>query len=595
MERQARPAIVDVRSVSNDSATGAQLFIDGAAVGTLPAKVEVAAGKHLIEVKKANFKDYRDSVDVAEGDNRTMVIELQPEAKKGSVLVTSDVAGADVYVDGVRKDAAPALIGDLIEGTHTIEVRKDPLPPFKTVVQVVGNQQSKVDARIQAAVPQTGSLRVVSSTPGAEVLVDGEAKGPVNAEIGNLRPGQHIVEVRAKGFTPQVVEQAVVAGEQRIAKIDLQALEVRAQQTHLRIVTPQPDVEVFIDGASVGKAPVERNDLAPGRHFVVARKTGFAEWKREINLDPAAPTTLTAELSASGILKVLSNVGGADVFIDGMVVGKTPLTLDNVQAGEHLVEVKAKGYVEAKQPFHLDGGEQKILSADLTALRSGLGPADVARVYRSMSSFSAVTVEPNKFTADIYGGFFPFGGVSLTVGAFRKGMFGVDAGVEGRTVGYLTEGVAHVKFQFFRGGPAALGAAVGIGGGGGPDGRNDFVFELGPLFTLLFGDLVRFTAHGYMQVYSDRLCRDKTVSDEPHGCTLGTAGFDPHSRRFDGFRLFLRAALEISVSPIANIFFIFEGDPIGFRDAYTPDFAPAFSALTKDPQVYGRMGVTFKF
>src|SRR2546430_10849688 len=52
-------------------------------------------------------------------------------------------------------------------------------------------------------------------------------------------------------------------------------------------------------------------------------------------------------------------------LIDGQVVGKTPVVLDNISAGEHLVEVKQTGYLDAKQPFHLDGGEQKILAADL--------------------------------------------------------------------------------------------------------------------------------------------------------------------------------------------------------------------------------------
>ena len=45
-----------------------------------------------------------------------------------------------------------------------------------------------------------------------------------------------------------------------------------------------------------------------------------------------------------------------------------------------------------------------------------------------------------------------------------------------------------------------------IGGGGGPTDRNDFVFEAGIPFTLLFGDLVRFTAQPYLQVYSDKNC-----------------------------------------------------------------------------------------
>jgi hypothetical protein len=603
LERQARPAVLDVRSVGNDSATGGQLFVDGSPVGAIPARVEVAAGSHLIEVKKPGFKDYRDQATLAEGDQRSMVIELQPEQKKGSILVTADVNGADVYVDGVRKDVAPALIPDLIEGDHTVEVRKDPLPAFRQVVRVIGNQQVKVEARIQAQVPQTGSLRVVTSAPAAEVVVDGENKGPANAEITGLKVGQHIVEVRAKGFAPQVMEVTVAAGEQRIAQVTLQP-QATAQIAKLRIVTPVPEAEVFVDGASLGKAPVERNDLAPGKHYVVVRARGYAEWKREVILDPAAPVTLTADLSASGRVTVLANVDGADVLIDGELKGHTPLrNLENVPAGDHLAEVRMKGYYEAKTPFRLDGGESKILSADLKLISTGPAPAEVQRTYRTQTSWSAVTVEPNKFTADLYAGWFPFGGFNLTVGAFRKGMWGIDAGVEARTIGYMTEGLAHVRAQLLRAGPVALGARIAIGGGGGPDKKNDFVFELGIPFTLLFGDWVRMTIEPYVQAYSDQICPAKSdlAPDSPKQCQVGAVapagvkGYpgNNYNDRQGGARMMLRAALEIVVHQNVNFFLIFEGDPVGPRWLYSGYFSEALP-LT-DYQLYGRIGFTFKF
>jgi hypothetical protein len=566
-------------------------------VGTVPMRAEVAQGRHLVEVKKAGHKDYREPVDLAEGETRTLVIDLPPEAKKGSVLVTADVAGADVFVDGQRRDAAPALIGDLPEGAHTIEVRKDPLPPWKQVVTVIGNQQVKVEAKLSAAAEaMKGSLRVVSSTVGAEVFVDGEPRGSVNQEIKDLRPGQHIVEVRKEGFQPQVVEVQVVPNEQRLARVDLVPGAAQQKNASLRVVTPVPDAEVFIDGASVGKAPVERNDLSPGKHYVVVRRQGYAEFKREVNLDPAQPTVLTAELSASGSLKVLSNVAGADVYIDGVIVGKTPLQLDTISAGDHLVEVKKTGYVPARQPFRVDGGEAKILSAELAAVHTGPTPTDIQRTWRSMSSFSAVTIEPGRFTADVGVGFIPFGQLRLTVGALRRGMLGLDAGVGLRTNGYFTVGGAHSKFQWLKAGPVAIGVDIFIGGGGGPGQRSTFEFEFGLPVSLLFGDLVRFTLHPYGQVYSDRLCAETAAAnpaDEPPGCTTMGTDFKPRER-FNGFRLMLQAVLEVAVHRVATLFFIFEGDPIAQREAYRKRFAPGF-VWTNDPQIYGRMGVTFKF
>jgi hypothetical protein len=443
------------------------------------------------------------------------------------------------------------------------------------------------------------------------VFIDGEMKGTVNTSIQNVPVGEHIVEVRSRGYAGQPVTVTVNANAQSVARVDLVVQAEKPPQARLRVVTPVPNAEVFIDGASAGPAPYDHNDLAPGKHFVIVRARGFAEWKREVELDPQTPTTLSAELSGSGTVKVLSNVSGAMVLIDGQVVGKTPVVLDNIAAGEHLVEVKQSGYLDAKQPFHLDGGEQKILAADLTPIHHGPTAADMVRRMRGMTSFGGVTIDPARFTADIGGGYVPFGFGRLTVGAFRHNWVGMDAGIELRTTGYFTEGLAHAKLQFVQAGPVAIAFDVTIGGGGGPTSRNDFIFEAGVPITLLFGDIVRFTAHPYLQVYSDRNCpsaqdvaNDPTLTQAGQGeqgtCTNGMyhgslqkfGQADPR-QRFTGARFMLQAALEIAIMENVNLFFIFEGDPVGERQALTAKFSSIFP--DHDTQVYGRLGATFKF
>jgi hypothetical protein len=617
LERAVRPAVLDVRATSsNDSANGAQLFVDGAPVGTVPARVEVPAGKHRIEVKKQGFVDWADTADVREGDQRQMAIDLQQAQKKGALLVTSDQPGADVYLDGVRKDSTPALLSDIPEGQHSLEVKKGEMT-WKQIVTVVGNQQQKVMAQLAPAGPPVGTLRVVASVPGAEVWVDGEMKGTVNSSISNIPAGDHIVEVRARGYAPQTVNVTVAVGAQAVARVDMNAAPAQPVGARLRVVTPVPNAEVFIDGSSAGPAPFDRSDLPPGKHFVIVRAHGYAEWKREVDLDPSQPMTLSAELSASGTVKVLSNVSGATVLIDGQIVGKTPVVLDNIPAGEHFVEVKQSGYLDAKQPFHLEGGEQKILAADLTSVHRGPTREDMRRRMRGMTSFSAVTIDPARFTADVAAGYVPFGQVRLTVGAFRYNWLGLDAGIELRTIGYFTEGLAHAKLQFVQAGPVAIAFDTAIGGGGGPTNRNDFIFEAGIPFTLLFGDLVRFTAHPYLQVYTDKNCpspsdlaKDPSLSmpgqGEQKACNAMNDGSgtwtvpgesfsfkqDPRTR-FVGARFMLQAVLEIAVAENVNIFLLFEGDPVGERQSLTAKFSSVFP--NTDPQVYGRVGVTFKF
>jgi hypothetical protein len=288
-----------------------------------------------------------------------------------------------------------------------------------------------------------------------------------------------------------------------------------------------------------------------------------------------------------------------------MLVGKTPCTVDNVQAGHHLIEVKKEGFVTARQDVEVEGGGQKILSADLAKTPTGPSPQEQAQRFRGMTSFSAVTIDPGRFTADLAAGFFPFFEFRLTVGAVRRGMFGFDVGVGFRTIAYYTDAGVHARAQFLQAGPFALGATLYLGGGGGPGKRNDFTFEMGVPMTLLFGSIVRFTFTPYIQAFTDRVCPDDiktntaaynvgdTFGPSPQCTRAQPNGADP-TGRFGGGRFLIRGALELSVHPIVTLFFIFEGDA-SVQGRASWDGKWSNGLLQPDPLVYGRAGVTFKF
>jgi len=53
------------------------IFSDGAFVGNTPAKLKLAEGAHVIEVKKAGFKDYKKEIKVSEGSELTLRAVLE--------------------------------------------------------------------------------------------------------------------------------------------------------------------------------------------------------------------------------------------------------------------------------------------------------------------------------------------------------------------------------------------------------------------------------------------------------------------------------------------------------------------------------------
>ena len=64
----SKTGVVNV-SAADDSY---EIFVDGGFVGNTPAKVKLTEGPHVVEVKKAGFKDYRRQIKITEGSELTL-------------------------------------------------------------------------------------------------------------------------------------------------------------------------------------------------------------------------------------------------------------------------------------------------------------------------------------------------------------------------------------------------------------------------------------------------------------------------------------------------------------------------------------------
>ena len=485
---------------------GAEALIDGQPRGTIPNSFELSAGRHQVEIKKAGHKPFSDWVDLQEGERRTRDVTLEKaEAPTGTLLVNSD-AGGEVWVDGQRKDAAPAIISGLPAGDHVVEVKKDGFPPWRQTVNVPGGQQVKVSATFAAAT--NASLRVISNEPDVEVFVDGESKGKAPVTVQSIKPGEHIVGGRKTRFKPMEQTVRVAAGENAIVSFRMEVAPPDRPRATLKVQSMVPNAEVFVDGSSLGRAPIDRNDLDPGKHYVVVHKDGFTDFKREIVLLENQTVTLVADLSATGSLRILSSPEGADVKIDGELIGKTPVQRDAVSSGDHIVEFKMKGFFDHKETMKIEGGREKVFSVDLKALPSGPTPEQVQKRKMGMSSFGAKTNPVGGVTADFGLGYPYYLTVRLMVGALAKP--GLDVGVEFQTFFSIANIALAGKLQLVEAGPFSLAIRGDMGGGTGVNGRDTYFLDFGGIASLAFGSVA--TVNGTMRysAWSDKFCPTNT-------------------------------------------------------------------------------------
>lgn len=609
LERAPQMAKLDLRASSDGSAVGAEVVIDGARRGTIPNVFELAAGRHQLEVRKEGFKATSDWVDLADGEHRTREVLLAAaEAPSGTLLVVSD-AGGEVWIDGVKKDAAPAIIPDVPAGDHVVEVRKEGVPPWRQTIAVASGQQTKVTATFGAAAAPGGVLRIIASEADVNVFYDGEDKGKAPVTIQNARPGDHIIEGRKPHFKNNEQTLHVSGGESAIVQLKMEAAPIERPRGTLKVQSTVANAEVFVDGSSLGRAPVERNDLDPGKHYIIVHKEGYTDFKREVVLLENQTVALVADLSATGAVRILSTPDGADIKIDGELVGKTPALRDAVGAGDHVLEVRLKGYFDHKETIKVEGGREKIFSVDLKQIPTGPTPEQVARRKTGMSSFGARVNPTGGFTADFGLGYPYYFMARLTVGAFNVKPLGLDLGVEFRTFFDINELGLHGRLQLLEAGPLSLAARLAAGGGTGVNGRDSLFLDLIGVASLAFSDVASFFGTVRFSAWSDRFCpsaKQRTngvdadaFCDDP---TKWSALFDkdPNTNRFSDSRIYAGLGATAAMDKFTSFFFQLEFLP--FPDQFNYQQRLAFTGAvnnallaTKDHFVYGMGGVSLKF
>jgi hypothetical protein len=622
------PARLTVRApAASDDAQGGELFIDGVNVGTVPREVEVTPGQHLVEVRKPGYKIFSETVEVRAAEVKALLVTLRAEIKRGSLLILAVGGEGVVYVDGQNKGQAPAVVDGLDEGEHTVEIRKaeGEAPIWQGRARVQAGQQTQVRAEVKQE-PKTGSLLVLAPAD-AEVIIDGTTQARPNQEIPDLKPGQHVIQVQGKGYRPVTKIVEIEVGKQRAEKVELQQTDEARGVASLRVIMVNPieGAQYFVNGRRVREEDVTSDkgmEVTAGPSVVVVQREGFGKVTKMVNIAAGAREAVTVELRNVGRLVVTSTPPGAQVWINGSQVGQTPYTGEDVPGGQHMVEVRLHNHQVYQQQVTVRAGEQSTVSAALQEAPAA-APVPVTPPHMQ-ASFSAVPHDPGRFSVDVSVGYPYFIGSSLVVGAWRRGMFGLDAGVDVRTAFYLTEAMVRARAQLFQAGPIAGGLNLAIGGGGGPRGRNTFTFEIGAPLTLMAGRLVMLTARPYLQVYSDQLCPTPQAASvaeflpEHDGdrCTgasgmfpdatlaARTGTYDPTDARYqeagtgvlDRFtraRFFLQAVLEVEVTRVFNLWLLFETAPGQERQAFTDKFGQIFP--TSDVGVYGRVGATFKF
>ena len=330
---------------------GATVVIDGVDRGTTPITLfDLSPGRHHLKYRLAGYVERDRFFRTEEGPFIEKSEVLSEE--KGLLLLQSEPSGCNVTIDGVSMGQTPCLVTTLsAKDVHTVRFRKAGYLDQTAKIHFDGR---KPIVRKETLVLASGTVEVGSDPVGAEVTVNGIARGKTPVRVSGIPKGRATVKFHLDGFEDEVRELAVNAGDMQTLQIALKGLPGT-----LHLSSVPEGARFYVNDESYGKGPVTLTGLKPGEYNVRVELEGYGSSSKTLVIGNGESLREEFKLSdVMGRLEIRTAPVGAQLTVDGRPVGVTKsadpaaevsdvFVVENLLAGEHVLVVRKDGYAES--------------------------------------------------------------------------------------------------------------------------------------------------------------------------------------------------------------------------------------------------------
>jgi hypothetical protein len=203
-----------------------------------------------------------------------------------------------------------------------------------------------------------GTLFINSATPGLAVVIDGIKRGETPLRI-ELEAGNHVIELSGN-----VPEPVTVPALERPADPVAGAPAPASPAAGWIAVKAPAEVQLFEDGRLLGSSRSERIMTAAGRHEIEVVNEALGYRVTRAVAVTAGQTASVALDWPSGMLAV-NALPWADVWVDGVRVGETPIGQITLPIGSHEVVFRHPELGEQQHTAVITTNGPARLSVDL--------------------------------------------------------------------------------------------------------------------------------------------------------------------------------------------------------------------------------------
>lgn len=237
-------------------------------------------------------------------------------------------------------------------------------------------------AAFAADAPRSTRVDFTSQPEGASVIVDGATRGVTPMTLFDLKVGvRHHVRFDLKNHEPYDEFFDLPEGSYLTKNAELPPV------MGLVLVTTEPaGCNISLDGRSLGETPRLLTKLeAGGTYRLLLQKPGYQA--RTLEVKPVGRTPLVKHetlILDSGIVMISTDPAGAEVMVNGITRGKTPLTVRDIPKGRATVTLRHAGYKDESRELSLSAGDSQNLFVKMEGIPGSISVSSVpegARFY----------------------------------------------------------------------------------------------------------------------------------------------------------------------------------------------------------------------
>ncbi len=338
-----------------------------------PCRFVLPAGSYFVHAALPGYQDQHQAITLVSGGKETLALTLT--ARAAQLRVATIPPGARVLLgeDSTTAGSTPCTL-TLPPGTTTVTLQRPGFQPQTRQATLPRGETQTMQVAL-APDPNTAAVTFTSDVDLAVTITtaNGHSEtttvGQAGVTLGGLAPGKAKVTFQTQNGKPATLNCTLERGKWLTLP-----LSAPGKRGMLTVLLDPTGVTVTLDGRPCQTTVVMEN----GRPVGVQVKNVFAGSRTLVVTSPRClPWTGTVEVKGRdtrcavtlaprpGTLVITSLPAGATVALDGIPAGVTPLTLEQLTAGRHTLELTKAGYLAWRQTLELPPAEAKGIVATL--------------------------------------------------------------------------------------------------------------------------------------------------------------------------------------------------------------------------------------